>query len=120
MKKKKTNSVPQLNDGIFNMCNTPETILEVNEVPETILEVEDESDTILEVEEESDTILEVEEEPSTILEVDDESEKKLKPQKTSKDVSPTLAGWCGRCGHKFSGKDEIFCPICGRKREIIE
>ena len=110
MKKKKTNSVPQLNDGIFNMCNTPETILEVNEVPETILEVEDESDTILEVEEE----------PSTILEVDDESEKKLKPQKTSKDVSPTLAGWCGRCGHKFSGKDEIFCPICGRKREIIE
>ena len=32
---------------------------------------------------------------------------------------PQLAGWCGRCGHKFLGQDEIFCPICGMKLEAL-
>ena len=35
-------------------------------------------------------------------------------------VEQQLAGWCGLCGHKFSGLDEIFCPICGMKRETLK
>ena len=30
-----------------------------------------------------------------------------------------LANYCGKCGHKFVGEEEFFCPICGMKRETL-
>ena len=112
MEKKKTSSASQLNNGIPQKHNIPEIILDINAEPETILEVEEESETLLEVEEGE----------NTILEVDDESETILKTLKTSKDVIPILAGWCGRCGYHYgeNNSTDVYCPRCGMKRETLK
>lgn len=30
-----------------------------------------------------------------------------------------LAGYCGTCGHHFKNQTDLYCPDCGKKREIL-
>lgn len=47
-----------------------------------------------------------------------EIEAKSNPLPSGKSLVE-LANYCGKCGHKFVGEEELFCPICGMKRETL-
>ena len=44
---------------------------------------------------------------------------KDKPVENLDKKTDIMAHFCGVCGHHFENQTDLFCPICGKEREVI-